>query len=96
MNAVKFNGRTFSGKTTQNGTKLYQDNGELFAYVVHNPRQGYFAVSAGIHNGKPFYMYSTTTEAENLLGLSGMGMSAQHDLILETFVNPALHSRVNT
>lgn len=72
-------------RTSKNGTKLYRANGELFAYIVHNPKQGYFAVSAGIINGRPFYMHGMTAEAERLLGFDDVPYSRQADVIRAAF-----------
>ena len=70
-------------KRTKNGTKLYMPNGELFAYIVHNPKQGYFAVSAGIRNGKAFYLFSTTGAGERYLKLDTVPYLEQSDMIRE-------------
>ena len=58
-------------KKTKNGTKFYRANGELFAYAVHNPKQGYFMVSARMFNGKPIYCYGLSYVDGCFFGLSG-------------------------
>jgi hypothetical protein len=80
-------GGTASGtyKSGKNGTNLYMPNGELFAYIVHNSRQGYFAVSAGMHNGKPFYMHGTTEQAEKYLRLDTLRYSDTAEVIRSAF-----------
>lgn len=72
-------------KTTKNGTKIYKPDGSLFAYIVHNAKQGYFAVSAFTFHGKPFYMNGTTAEADHFLGFADMRGPAQRDTIRATF-----------
>ena len=81
-------GGTASGiyKQSKNGTKLYMPNGELFAYVIHNSRQGYFAVSAGMNNGKPFYMHALSSSAEKYLGFDTVRYSEQSDVIKAAFL----------
>lgn len=76
-------GGTASGtyKHTARGTKLYKGNGELFAYVVHNDKQGYFVVSASLHNAKPFYMYGMNSLDAKYLGLDSLGYMAQYDAV---------------
>ena len=73
-------------KRTKRGTKLYRANGELFAYIVHNPKQGYFAVSAGINSdGKPFYMHALTESDEKLLGFNAIPYGQQSAFINTAF-----------
>ena len=68
-------------KTTKRGTKLYKPNGELFAYIVHNSKQGYFVVSASMREGKPFYMFSICSLDEKYLGIDKIGMLDLHNLV---------------
>jgi len=72
-------------KRGKNGTKLFRANGELFAYIVHNPKQGYFAVSAGMREGRAFYMHGMTAEADRLLGFDVVPYSRQSDVIRAVF-----------
>jgi hypothetical protein len=74
-------------KRTMNGTKLYRPNGELFAYIVHNPKQGYFVVSAGMREDRPFYMYSTCSIDEKYLKLENVGPIATAALIKESLTH---------
>lgn len=71
VNTLFQNGGTAYGtyKRRKNGTHLYRANGELFAYIVHNPKQGYFSVSACMRDGVPFYLYGMTDDDEKLLRL---------------------------
>ena len=64
-------GSTCNGiyKATKNKTMLYKPNGDLFACLIHNPKQGYFAVSASIQHGKPYFMYALCSIDEKYLGL---------------------------
>lgn len=56
-------------KREPNGVSLYKLNGELDAFIVDRPRQSRGVVSAGVRNGAPFYMQSTTSLTETWLGL---------------------------
>jgi hypothetical protein len=83
VNSLFNTGGTCSGlyRKTKNGTKLYKGNGELFAYIVHNDKQGYFVVSACEHDGKARYMFGLCSLDEQYLGLSGKGMAETKELI---------------
>jgi hypothetical protein len=75
-------------KRNKNGTRLYRTNGELFAYIVHNPKQGYFAVSAGITtDGKPFYMQALCKSDKWTLGFNVVSDSVQSEIIRAAFSN---------
>lgn len=62
-------------RRTPNGVELYRLDGTLEAFVVDNQRQGQFVVSAGMRNGMPFYMRSTSSLTQTWLGLDSMGMA---------------------
>lgn len=66
---------------TQNGTKLFNLKGELFAYLVHNGKQGYFAVTAYNDNGKVRYMFALCSSDEKYLGFDGLTMSQEEEII---------------
>jgi hypothetical protein len=60
-------------KQTKGGFRLYDIQKNLRAYIVHNPRQGYFTVSAYMTDKGPRYMFALTSTDETWLGLDGMG-----------------------
>jgi hypothetical protein len=68
-------------KTSSNGTHLYRPTGELFAYIVHNDKQGYFVVTAHMDNGKKRYMFALCSVDEKYLGLSGIGKCETEQII---------------
>ncbi len=72
-------------KTTKNKTLLYKPNGELFACISHNQKQGYFAVSASIQRDKPYFMYALCQPDEKYLGLDCIPYGQVAMLIRETF-----------
>lgn len=63
-------------RANENGAHLYKLNGELEAYVVRNPRQGYFVVTAWRHEGRVRYLFSTCSTTEEWLGIEGMKLLA--------------------
>lgn len=65
----------------KNGVALYKRDGALEAFLVNNPRQGYFAVTASVANGRARYMFSTCTSTEAWLQIRGMGLQAVQDAI---------------
>lgn len=64
-----------------NGVHLYKLDGALEAYIVNNPRQGRFVVTASIHDGAPRYMFSTCSLTEKWLQIENMGLAATEDAI---------------
>lgn len=64
-----------------NGIHLYKPDGSLEAYIVNNPHQGRFVVSASSHQGVPRYMHSTSTLTERWLNMAAMGPIAEDDAI---------------
>jgi hypothetical protein len=59
-----------------NGVHLYDREGTLQAFIVANPRQGYFAVSTSTRNdGRTCYMYSTADATERWLKLDTLCFS---------------------
>ena len=82
-------GGTASGiyKQTPRGTKLYKPNGELFAYVVHNDKQGYFVVTASLAEGKPHYMHGLCSIDAHYLGIGNIGLQDISRMIRESFVS---------
>ena len=87
VNPLFNKGGTASGiyKTTKNKTLLYKPNGDLFACIIHNDKQGYFAVSASVQFGKPFYMYAMCEPDEKFLGLDSIPYGQVAMLIQKTF-----------
>lgn len=65
------------------GVHLYQLNGELEAYMVSNPQQGHFIVSASMQYDVPRYMHSTCSLTETWLGIENMGLTQEHDAVRE-------------
>lgn len=82
-------GGTASGiyKQTPHGTKLYKPNGDLFAYVVHNDKQGYFVVTASIYKNKPYYMQGLGSLDADYLGIADKGLHDISRMIRESFVS---------
>ena len=82
-------GGTASGmyKQTPRGTKLYKPNGELFAYVVHNDKQGYFVVNASMDEGKPRYMFGLGSMQAQYLGIGDIGLQDISRMIRDSFVS---------
>lgn len=92
---LHFNGKTFAPLGTQpsasaigfyqalgkRGIHLYKPNGDLEAYIVANPKQGQFIVSASRVNGAPRYMHSTCSLTERWLGIENMGLTATQEAI---------------
>ncbi len=60
---------------------LYGLDGELRAFIVNNPKQGRFVVSACESSGATRYMFSTCSLDEQWLQLDGVGMMKEDDLI---------------
>lgn len=97
---IDFNGRCFaplgsklpahaSGFYQHNagrGVHLYARDGALTAYVVANPRQGRFLVSATMRQGTAWYMHSTSSTTEQWLGIEGASCAAIAEMI-ERIVN---------
>ena len=63
-------------KKRKNGWLLLNLQKEPLAFVVANPKQGYFVVTAFEHVGKVRFMHSTCSITETLLGIDGMGYAA--------------------
>jgi hypothetical protein len=62
------------------GVHLYDREGTLQAFIVANPQQGYFAVTASTQpDGRPRYMHSTCDATERWLKLDTLRYSEQHD-----------------
>ena len=68
VNSLFASGGTCAGfyKRIRGGFQLFNLQRELFAFV--DPVRA-LVVSAGMHNGRAFYMFSTSTQAEQLLQL---------------------------
>lgn len=64
-----------------NGILFFDNEKEPFAFAVTNPKQGLFFVSCCRHGTSIRYMHSTCTLDEQRLGIEGMGMSAERDLV---------------
>ena len=63
------------------GFLLYKPSGELEAYIVNNPQQGRFVVTASTTHGAPRYMFSTCSHTEQWLNMTGMGLLREDELI---------------
>lgn len=69
-------------RTDYRGIHLYDRNEQLEAYVVANPRQGYFLVTAHEPEpGTPRYMFGASELTERWLGLKDVGYAEQHRVI---------------
>ncbi|WP_112188991.1 hypothetical protein [Ralstonia sp. GX3-BWBA] len=64
-----------------NGILFFGNDKEPFAFAVTNPKQGLFFVSCSRHGSGVRYMHSTSSVDERRLGIEGVGLSAQHDLV---------------
>lgn len=71
----------FKKSPKSNNISLYKPDGVLEACIVNNSTQGYFVVSAGIHDGKPRYMHSTCSTTEKWLGIETLSLSDTYDAI---------------
>jgi len=60
-------------KKRANGVLLMDMQKNPFAFVVNNRHNEQFFVSCGTHEGRIFYMHSTTAQAEEILGLDKLG-----------------------
>lgn len=93
-----FNGRTFaplgavpsaeySGyfEACNAGIHLYRPSGEVEAYLVANPSQGYFAVSAFTRDKRVWYMQACTAQTESWLGIENLSMADEREMILAAF-----------
>lgn len=69
-------------RTDPKGIHLYDRKEKLEAYVVANPRQGYFLVSAHEPEpGTPRYMFGLSEATEKWLGLKDVGFAEQRRVI---------------
>ncbi len=66
---------------TSRGFHLYKPSGELEAYIVNNPQQGRFVVTASTTHGVPRYMFSTCSLTEEWLNMTGTGLLREDELI---------------
>jgi hypothetical protein len=76
-------GNTCDGfyKRKSNGIELYNMQNELFAFIVNNKHNEQFFVSASeLSNGKKWYSYSLTTQAEKILGMDKISYAEQQQL----------------
>lgn len=64
-----------------NGILFFDNDKEPFAFAVTNPKQGLFFVSCSRHGTGIRYMHSTSSLDDRRLGIEGVGMSAQRDLV---------------
>ena len=72
-------------KVGKRGVEFMKPDGELFAFLVADRHGERFFVSAYKRDGKKYYMYSTTDEAEKLLNLSELGYRDKILLARETW-----------
>lgn len=66
-------------KRLTSGIRFYGLDGELFAFLSTN-RHGVFFVTANTTAEGIWYMHSTTTHTERMLGIEGLGYRAQKEL----------------
>lgn len=66
-------------KRQAGGILFYDLEGTLFAFLVNN-RHGIFFVTANTTLKGTWFMQSTTSKTEQMLGIEGMGYSAQKEL----------------
>jgi hypothetical protein len=71
---------TYSANASR-GFHLYKPSGQLEAYIVNNPQQGRFVVTASITRGVPRYMFSTCSLTEEWLNMTGMGLLLVDELV---------------
>lgn len=73
----------FYALNEQRGIWLYKRDKSLAAFIVCNPNQGYFVVTASLaaDQASPRYMFSTCSSEEIWLQLEGMGMMAILDAV---------------
>ena len=69
--------------TTARGVHLYKPSGELEAYIVNNPQQGQFLVTATRTDGGPRYMFSTSSATEKWLNIDEVGLMRERELIAQ-------------
>ena len=76
------NGMTCNGfyRKVKGGIKLFRQNWVIDAFIVDRQNEK-FVVSAGMHNGKTFYMFGLNSNAESWLGLSDKGMADTYSAI---------------
>lgn len=65
------------------GIHLYKPSGHVAAFLVANPSQGFFAVTARPYEGRVRYMFACDDETESWLGVAGMQSSYEESLIRE-------------
>lgn len=86
-------GNTCNGfyKKIKNGVKLFDIQNNLKAFVVANAHGERFIVSAGTtSSGKPFYMSSTDTQTEEWLGITGLTMWQEHDIVEQSLSSSSI------
>lgn len=64
----------------KDGIKLFNEKGELFAFIVNNGCGKNFFVTASMHDGNIFYMYSLNELGEKRLGMESLGFTAGIEL----------------
>lgn len=94
---LEINGKRFAPKgadvagvyghyeSRRNGVLLSDVKNEPFVFIVGNRWQEYFFVSCSIHEGRLWYMHSTSTLDDTRLGFDKMGYGAKIELA-EQFV----------
>lgn len=82
INSLFESGGTCYGyyKQVKSGVKLLDHNKNIFAFIVNNRYNEQFFVSAHVLNGKTYYMNSTTSVDDKILGLDILGYSAKTEL----------------
>ena len=66
-------------KKMRNGIRLLDSKKNIFAFIVNNPYPNNgFIVSASMQDKQIRYMFSTTSQTDQLLGLDNLGYMAKH------------------
>ena len=68
-------------QTNPNGLLLFGIDREPFAFVVTDERQRQFIVSCFKHGSEIRFMFSTTSADEQRLGIAGMSMASEAELV---------------
>ena len=68
-------------KQTKNGVRLYNLQNVIVGLIVDNKYGERFIVSAGVCNGKNFYMNGASSTLEKWLGLDGLTVTAERELL---------------
>ncbi len=75
-------------KQSDGGVHLYKRCGALEAFIVNNPQQGQFIVTATDQEGRPRYLFSTSSLTEQWLNMEDKGLLFEHDAINAMTIAP--------